>query len=70
MVKHRKTPIQSIREKCLDCCCGSHKEIRLCPVTDCALYPYRMGRRPDQATLDALKAFYEENPELAQEFWA
>ncbi len=65
MAKHRKTPIQSIREKCLDCCCGSNKEIRLCPVIDCALYPYRMGRRPDQATLDTLKAFYEENPELA-----
>ena len=70
MDKPYKTPIKAMRAKCIDCCCGSNKEIRLCPVINCALYPYRMGRRPDQATLDALKAFYEENPELAQEFWA
>jgi len=57
MDKPYKTPIKSIREKCVDCCCGSHKEIRLCPVTDCALYPYRMGRRPDKTTLDTLKRF-------------
>ena len=59
------TPIKAIRAKCIDCCCGSYKEVRLCTVIDCALYPYRMGRRPSQATLDTLKAFYEENPELA-----
>ena len=64
MDKPYKTPIKSIREKCVDCSCGSHKEIRLCPVTDCALYPYRMGRRPDKATLDTLKAFYDNNPDL------
>ena len=65
MDKLCKTPIKAMRAKCIDCCCGSHKEIKECTVIDCALYPYRMGRRPDQATLDALKAFYEENPELA-----
>ena len=65
MDKPQKTPIKSIRAKCIDCSGGSHKEVRLCPVIKCALYPYRMGRRPDQATLDTLKAFYEENPELA-----
>jgi len=46
MDKKLLTPIQSIRAKCLDCCCGSYKEIRLCPVKNCALYPYRMGKRP------------------------
>jgi hypothetical protein len=40
------TPIKSIREKCLDCSCQQPKEVRLCPVTTCALWPYRMGRRP------------------------
>ena len=40
------TPIKSIRAKCLDCCAGQTKEVRLCPSTDCALYPYRMGHRP------------------------
>lgn len=40
------TPIQAIRKKCLDCCCYQYKEIRLCTVTKCSLYPYRMGKRP------------------------
>jgi len=38
--------IKAIREKCLDCSGGQPKEVRLCPVKTCALYPYRMGRRP------------------------
>ena len=40
------TPMQSIRKKCRDCCCGQVKEIELCTVTDCPLYPYRFGKRP------------------------
>lgn len=41
-----RTPIKTIRLKCIDCCCGQIKEVRECPCVDCALYPYRMGRRP------------------------
>ena len=40
----RLTRQKAIRAKCLDCCCGSMTEVRKCPMTDCALYPYRMGR--------------------------
>lgn len=40
------TPMKAARAKCLDCCCGSSKEVRLCPVTECPLYPYRFGKRP------------------------
>ena len=64
MDKPYKTPLKSIRKKCLDCCCGSHKEVRLCPVIKCALYPYRMGKRPSQVTLDTIEAFYKKNTEL------
>jgi hypothetical protein len=42
------TPIKAIRSKCLDCSCGQIVEIRNCPIKDCSLYPYRMGRRPKQ----------------------
>ncbi len=42
------TPIKTIRAKCLDCSCGQPKEIRLCPVIKCPLWPYRMGKRPKQ----------------------
>lgn len=41
------TPVKAIRSKCLDCCCGSAKEVRLCPVYDCPLYPFRMGHNPN-----------------------
>lgn len=40
------TPIKAIREKCLDCCCGSANEVKLCTVERCALYPYRFGKNP------------------------
>ena len=40
------TPLKAIREKCLDCSGGQPKEVRLCPVTDCPLWPYRMGKNP------------------------
>ena len=43
------TPIKAIRAKCLDCTCQQPKEVRLCTVTACALWPYRMGRRPSEA---------------------
>ena len=55
------TPIKSIRKKCLDCTCGQVKEIRDCPIINCALYPYRMGRRPDKSTLYTINKFYNEN---------
>jgi hypothetical protein len=35
-----------IRDKCLDCSCYQPGEVRLCPVTTCALWPYRFGRDP------------------------
>lgn len=40
------TPIQSIRKKCLDCSNNQYLEVRECTVKNCALYPYRMGKRP------------------------
>lgn len=40
----RLTRGEAIRAKCLDCACGSYTEVRLCPVTGCALYRFRLGR--------------------------
>ena len=57
-----KTPLKSIRAKCLDCTCNQPKEIRLCPVITCPLFPYRMGRRPNQVTLDIISDYYSKNP--------
>lgn len=42
------TPIKAIRAHCLDCMCGQVNEVRLCPISDCPLYPYRMGHNPNR----------------------
>jgi len=46
-VGKKKTPLRAIREKCLDCCCGSSTEVDLCPCEDCSLYPFRYGKNPN-----------------------
>lgn len=46
MTGKRLTPVKAIRAKCLDCCCWQATEVRMCPVKDCPLYPYRMGHNP------------------------
>lgn len=42
------TPLKAIRKKCLECCCGQYKEVRLCPSKDCSLYPFRFGKNPNR----------------------
>ena len=44
----KQTPLKAIRSKCLDCCCGSAKEVRLCPAPDCPLYLFRYGHNPNR----------------------
>lgn len=45
------TPIKAIRAKCIDCCAGQPKEVRLCSIEKCPLYPYRMEHRPKDDNL-------------------
>jgi len=49
------TPIKAIRAKCIDCSGGQLSEVRLCPVTTCALWPYRMGKRPKREVAEPLR---------------
>ena len=55
------TPMKAIRAKCLDCSCGQTKEVRLCVIKECALYPYRMGHRPKTDILTEKIATDEKN---------
>lgn len=41
------TPLKAIKAKCLDCCAYQPNEVKLCTCTDCALYPYRLGKNPN-----------------------
>ena len=45
---HRKSPLRSIREKCVDCCAGNKAEVARCQIQSCALWPFRMGRNPNR----------------------
>lgn len=38
------TPMKSIRQKCLECCCGSSNEVKVCTICDCPLWPLRSGK--------------------------
>lgn len=40
------SPLEAIRAKCLDCSGGSWKEVELCVLPNCPLYPYRFGKNP------------------------
>lgn len=40
------TPIKAIRAHCIECSGGQKKEVRECPIENCSLFPYRMGKRP------------------------
>jgi hypothetical protein len=48
-MEKRLTPIKAIRAKCLDCMGGSSKEVRLCNIPECSLFPYRLGKNPARA---------------------
>ena len=41
-----RNPIKAIRAKCLDCCCYSANEVKLCPAAECPLHPFRLGKNP------------------------
>ncbi len=48
VVEKSLTPMKAIREKCMECSNWQYSEVRRCPSTDCALWVYRLGKKPDQ----------------------
>lgn len=64
------TPVKAIRAKCLDCCCGSINEVKLCTKDGihsdyCPLWQYRLGKRPKRA--ENPLATWGENAEDAED---
>lgn len=45
-MEYKTNPVKAIREKCLDCCCGSSLEVKLCNIVSCPIYPFRFGKNP------------------------
>jgi hypothetical protein len=56
-------PVKAMREKCLDCMCGSSAEVKECPSTGCALYPFRFGKNPYRTKRELTE---EEREKLAE----
>lgn len=46
------TPMRAIRAKCLECSNNSANEVKICPIKNCPLFPYRFGKRPQTAQRD------------------
>lgn len=40
------TRSKAIKGYCLECSGGSAKEVTMCPIPDCSLYPFRFGNSP------------------------
>jgi hypothetical protein len=48
LILQERSPLRSIREKCIDCCGGNKAEVARCQIQACALWPFRMGRNPNR----------------------
>ena len=46
-----QNPLKAIKQKCLDCSGWSRTEVELCPLTECSLYPFRLGKNPFRAKI-------------------
>jgi len=51
MTDEKLSPLKSIRKYCLECCCESFNEVKLCPKKDCVLYRYRLGKSGNSKNL-------------------
>ncbi|GIU70440.1 MAG: hypothetical protein KatS3mg002_1676 [Candidatus Woesearchaeota archaeon] len=45
------TPIKAIRKHCLECSSGIPSEVKNCIITDCPLYPFRLGKNPNRKSI-------------------
>ena len=55
------SPLRAIRKKCLECSSGSFQEVKFCVVTDCELWPFRLGQRPNTARRKQPELFDKES---------
>ena len=44
------TPMQAIKAKCIECCCGDKKEARMCAITRCPIWQFLEERRKQKET--------------------
>jgi hypothetical protein len=49
-------PVKAIKKFCYECTGGSVKERKDCSITDCPLYPYRLGTNPNRSGMGGRKS--------------
>ena len=54
---------KAIRLKCLDCCCGSAYEVRLCPARQCPLWRFRLGAECREESAENAEDFQKSCPD-------
>lgn len=47
-----KSPLKSIRAKCMECSNHQKGEVLNCKITDCSLYPFRLGKNPNRKRIN------------------
>lgn len=62
----RVSPRRAARLHCLWCCNGSSKEVSLCTAAHCALYPYRLGRKPSAEATASLAGVWTHPVEVPE----
>lgn len=68
MDEKRITPLKAIRLKCLDCSCGSPKEVKLCTAESCPLYIFRYGKNPRRLGIGGNGQFGTEKANSVSDF--
>lgn len=58
-----QNPVKAIRLKCLECSNNNIAEVTNCPVTSCALYPFRFGKNQYRKT----RVYSEEEKKIRAE---
>jgi hypothetical protein len=61
-----QNPLKALRERCLDCCCGSASEVRKCVSVDCPSWPFRMSTNPFRKKRELSSAEKRERAERLQ----
>ena len=60
------TPLQAIRQNCLECSGNSASEVKLCTRSECPLYPFRLGKHPCRQGMGSVGNFKTKNAQATQ----
>jgi hypothetical protein len=61
------SPLKAIRLNCLECSCGSTKEVAACIMNNCPLRPYRFGYNPKRKGVGTIRNLHRRKGHVAAE---